>query len=35
MKTMKVIWISCSDCAIVNMHQPCEACTNYITQQRG
>jgi hypothetical protein len=23
-----VIWLSCAECAMSNLHQPCEACPN-------
>lgn len=25
----KIFWMSCSDCACLREHQPCEACENY------
>ena len=25
---MKVFWMSCAECSMTQLHQPCEACPN-------
>jgi hypothetical protein len=25
---MKTFWMSCAECAVTQLHQPCEACVN-------
>ena len=29
---MKVFWLTCSECAMTQLHQPCEACPNRSAQ---
>ncbi len=34
MKAEKFVWrLTCTECAISNLHQPCEACPNRAAQQ--
>ncbi len=30
---MKIYWLTCEDCSMQNLHQPCEACKNYFVQK--
>ncbi len=34
-KLVNAFDLTCSECAMVNLYQPCEACPNYSAQRRS